>query len=129
MTAPISNKPYVPKKGDTLDAIAKKHGHRDGKAIWNAPENKGIVGKPKKPADPQPGDSLFIPPNPAQLKALANRIATLNADRDSYANMLAALNNDSERLTQKIKYLDDVMKDTRRQRMKSSPSSRTAVAG
>ena len=41
---PLSpDQPYKFAKGDALDAVAKKYGHRDGKPIWNAPENKGIA--------------------------------------------------------------------------------------
>jgi len=57
---------YTIKKGDTLTEIAKKYQHRKWETIWDAPENKPLVAKRKKPQLVQPGDQITIPPNEKQ---------------------------------------------------------------
>ena len=62
-------------KGETLNAIAKKYGLSDSKAIWNAKDNQQIVSRRKKPEGLQPGDVLTIPPTDKQLKENADKLA------------------------------------------------------
>jgi len=72
-------------KNDTLSGMAKKYGHKDWKTIWNAPENKSIVSKRKKPELIQPGDIFIIPPNERELKDVEQRIVYLNNIRNKDA--------------------------------------------
>lgn len=69
MTGTLSGEEYKFKKGDSLDVLAKKHGLKDGAAIWKAPQNKAIAAKRHTPDHLQAGDVLFIPPSAAEAKA------------------------------------------------------------
>ena len=63
---------YKVKKGDTLASISKQFQHRKWETIWEAPENKTLILKRKKPDAIQPGDQLTIPPNEKQQEAAKN---------------------------------------------------------
>ncbi len=93
---------YKIKKGDTLSGIAKQHGHKKWETIWDAPENKALVSKRKKPELIQPGDQLTIPPNENDKKAADEALAKTNALKDT-------LKSQEEKLKQQIKSLNEVI--------------------
>jgi hypothetical protein len=64
---------YKVKKGDTLAGIAKQFHHAKWQTIWNAPENKSLVSKRKKPEAIEPGDQLTIPLNEKQQAAATEK--------------------------------------------------------
>ncbi len=70
---------YTMRKGDKLEVVARKLGHRDWKPIWAAPGNRQLAGKRGKPEHLQPGDVLDIPPNEAELRAQALQRASTAA--------------------------------------------------
>ncbi len=74
------------KKGEKLIGIAKKYKHKNWKTIWNAPENKKLVSKRKKPEQIQPGDVLIIPFNQAEMTDITQEITywQQNLDADGH---------------------------------------------
>ena len=54
-------KKHKVKSGETLSVIAKKYKIKDWKTIWEAPENKDLAKKRKKPESIQAGDTVMIP--------------------------------------------------------------------
>jgi len=54
-------KQYIVKSGDTLVAIAKKHGFADWREIYNHPDNLSFKTKRPNPDKIFPGDILNIP--------------------------------------------------------------------
>jgi len=71
---------YNIKKGDTLGSIAKQFQHRKWETIWNAPENKSLASKRKKPELIQSGDQLTIPANEQQQKEAKQKSYTVTID-------------------------------------------------
>lgn len=106
------NQPYTFSKGDTLDKIARKFGHQDGKTIWKDPENRDIANKRREPGNLQPGDKLVIPPNEKQLKANADELKSLNACRDASLKLRDALANDVTRQEKSVQVYEDLIKST-----------------
>jgi hypothetical protein len=87
---------YKFKKGDNLDAIAKKHGLKDGSVIWKLPDNKAIASKRKKPEDLQAGDTLVIPPSEKEMKEAQHKaervVDELDAEIKRTNEKIAAMN-------------------------------------
>lgn len=98
------------KKGDTLIGIAKKYGHRDWKAIWDAPENKAVVKKRKDPKKIDTGDVLHIPLNAKQQKENDAELLKLNDARNAEAQALKVLDNEVTRLEARVKLYDSLIK-------------------
>ncbi len=77
------------KKGETLTGIAKKYKIKTWKEIWQAPENKAIASKRKKPEQILPGDAFTIPFSAAQWKEITSEVnqwqIMLAADTDLMA--------------------------------------------
>ena len=90
---------YQIKKGDTLDAVAVKFGHRTGDTIWKDKNNKSLVSKRGQPEKLQPGDKLVIPPSPKMLKRVVETRASLEAEK--------------VRLERQVKALDEVLTEDR----------------
>lgn len=80
-------------KKDDLDKLAKKHGLKSGKEIWEADSNKTLVKKRKKKENLEPGDELNIPVSKAVEKRLRAEVEKYNkTKRESaaYADQLEA---------------------------------------
>lgn len=60
---------YTIKKGDSLSAIAKKHGLKSWKQIYDAPENKTFKKDNPDPNKINPGDKIFVPPSSKTIKS------------------------------------------------------------
>ena len=101
-------------KGEALESIARKYGHRDWKMLWNAPQNKALVFKRVKPEGIQPGDQLTIPPNETQVKEQAAKLAGLQLARKVNMKLRDSLENESVRIQRKVKVFDELIQDTRR---------------
>lgn len=70
------------KKGDTLEALVKKHKYKDGaKKLWEDPCNKALRQKRKDPKNLQPGDVVKIP-QPAPKAAAADTAQDTGAAGD-----------------------------------------------
>lgn len=61
MVAPKAK--YTIRKSDTLGGIAKKHGLKSWKVIYEAPENKKFKKDNPDPNKIKPGDKIFVPPS------------------------------------------------------------------
>jgi hypothetical protein len=85
-------------KGDKLEEIGRKYGHRDWRTIWRAPENKFIVLKRGKPENLQPGDTIVIPPNEKESSRLNGALKTK-----------ASLEEDLDRIKRKLKLIDELI--------------------
>ena len=53
--------PYTVKKGDTLSAIARRHGFKTWQEIYNHPDNEAFRRKRPNPNLIHPGDVLMLP--------------------------------------------------------------------
>ncbi|MCH2164030.1 MAG: LysM peptidoglycan-binding domain-containing protein [Marinovum sp.] len=99
---------YKVKKGDTLTFIAKAHKHAKWQTIWNAPENKGVVSKRKKPENIEPGDLLVIPLNEAQSKAYQMEVYNTQCMLDQETRLVEQLDKDIKRFSTSIKNLKNI---------------------
>jgi len=104
------NKIHKVSKGESLQDIPKKYGHKDWKSIWKAPENRALVSKRSKPENLQPGDSLLIPPNEKQIQDTRKKLLGLQATRDGDLKLRAGLVNELERANNRIKIYDQRIK-------------------
>ena len=100
-------------KGEKLEDIAKKYGHRDWKTIWKAPENKGVVSRRAKPEAIQPGDLLVIPPNEKQAKETAAKLATLQQARAGNMKLRQTLESELNRIQRKVRVFDELIQGNR----------------
>ncbi len=110
-------------KGDSLDAIAKKHGVKaDG--IWKYPDNKKIVQTRGKPDKLQPGDLLVIPPSEkavqAARKSLDDDIKVVEAELARVKKRAAALDRAEHDI---IASVDDAKKQLKAQASKIQSAS------
>ncbi|MEO6712915.1 MAG: LysM domain-containing protein [Mycobacteriales bacterium] len=100
-------------RGDKLESIARKYGHRDGKLIWAASDNRSVVSKRGKPENLQPGDVLAVPPNEKDAKELEKKVASLSKSRAGNQSLLAVLDNENERLEHRMAILDQLISGSR----------------
>lgn len=98
------------KKGEQLQGIAKKFGHKSWKTIWDAPENKKVVQSRRQPEQIQPGDILVIPPNEKQIKEVQAKVAELRAERDAEYGLYQALKEEASRLQEKRDVFDRLIR-------------------
>lgn len=82
---------YKVRKGDTLSAIARDHGFREWKPIWNAPDNRALVAKRKAPEKIEPGDSIVIPLTEKQEKIVSTQLTKLQSESDADLSLSEAL--------------------------------------
>ncbi|MEN1678586.1 MAG: LysM domain-containing protein [Planctomycetota bacterium] len=101
---------HTVKKGDTLESIAKKYGHKQWKAIWNDPENKKVVRKRGEPQKIEPGDVLVIPLTDKQKKEVQKKLDALHEDRDTQIKLLEVIDGEGARIDAKIKRYDQLIK-------------------
>ncbi len=116
-------------KGDTVALIAKKYGHSDWKAVWNAKENKPLVSKRGKPENIQPGDALVIPPNDKDQKAVEVKVAALYRARDGNVHLREALTNEMDRLKHKVTIFSELITDSQQFTQKTVAELQDNLAG
>lgn len=52
---------HVLEAGECLESLARRHGFKDGKTIYDGPDNADLRKKRAAPADVMPGDTVVIP--------------------------------------------------------------------
>jgi hypothetical protein len=106
--ADYENKKHKVSKGETLESIAKKYGHKDSKQIRGLPENKAIIAKLGKPENLPVGVTLLIPPNE---KERMQQLAELKQSRDTELAVRTALENSSINNEKLIKLYEEQIKN------------------
>ena len=87
----LGKKSHRFKKGETIDKIAKKYGHKSGDAIWKHEKNKKLRSKRKTASALAPGDILYIPLTQKEIKGVEIAInaagSLLQIESDLYAGL------------------------------------------
>lgn len=108
--ASTASQEHTVKKGEKVQSIPKKHGHRDWKTIWNHKNNKKLAGLRKKPEQLQAGDKLFIPPSDEETENRMAALVTLQVQVQTEKELQKALSNVVARSKQVILLQDKYAK-------------------
>jgi hypothetical protein len=100
------------KKGDTLEAIAKKFKVKKWEVIWNCPENAKLKSKRKLPRQITVGDAVVIPFNDKERAALYLEIAFYRASKRNDLQIEFALLGQAAELDKAAELFDRRMKET-----------------
>ena len=101
-------------KGDTIESVAKRNGIADWKKLWNAPENRALVARRKRPEAIQPGDVLVLPPTFSEMRQAAAKSAIAEKERTARVAVRDAAGSEVVRLKARIKVYDDLIASHRR---------------
>ncbi|MEM9146995.1 MAG: hypothetical protein AAGC57_12440 [Pseudomonadota bacterium] len=71
----LGNRVHKFRKGEELEKLSKKWGHRGARPIWEHAENKGLHSKRKTADALAPGDRIFIPLTRGEFDAWSREIA------------------------------------------------------
>lgn len=100
------------KKGDTLEAIAKKFKVKKWEVIWNSPENAKLKSKRKLPRQISAGDAVVIPFSDKERAALFLEIAFYRASKRNDLQIEFALLAQAAELDRAAAMIDRRMKET-----------------
>lgn len=107
-----AQKVHKVKKGDTLEAIAKKFKVKKWEVIWNSPENAKLKSKRKQPRQITAGDAVVIPFNEKERAALFLEIAFYRASKRNDLQIEFALLGQDAELDRAAQMLERRIKET-----------------
>ncbi len=105
---------YKLKKGDTLDALARKHKYKSWKIIWDAKENAKLRKKRGEPKALQAGDQVYMPVTDAERKHVDKSILELNLIRNELLAVRDGFEADIQRLQYNIRNLGRIIGEIRK---------------